>query len=289
MNNNLNILTVDLEEWFVVEILSGRYERNEWTRLPSTVVKNCHRLLELFHKKEVRATWFVLGWIAEHYPDLVREISDYGHEIGCHSYEHVRADKLGPERFREDTERAVTAIVNAVGIRPMGYRAPSWSLNASTPWAFEILAEMGFTYDSSIFPIKHDLYGMPTGPRQMFKMSFDNGNFLYEIPSSTLRIFGKNIPVSGGGYLRHSPYWYMRMMVRKLNKAGQPVMIYLHPWEIDPDLPRIQNLTPVQKFRTYGSTSLFKYKLERLLSDFDFINAADYIAVKTRRKIGFER
>jgi len=289
MSNNLNILTVDLEEWFVVEILSGRYGVNDWPQLPSTVVKNCHRLLELFHKKEVHATWFVLGWIAEYYPDLIREIHDYGHEIGCHSYEHNRVDKMGPELFREDTERAIEAIVKAIDVHPMGYRAPSWSINASTPWAFETLAELGFTYDSSIFPIKHDLYGMPTGPRQMFKMSFDNGNFLYEIPSSTLRIFGRNIPVSGGGYLRHSPYWYMRMMVKKLNKSGQPVMIYLHPWEIDPDLPRIQNLTPVQKFRTYGSTSLFKYKLERLLSDFDFINAADYIAVKTRRKIGFER
>ena len=289
MSTNLNILTVDLEEWFVVEVLSGRYPVDDWTELPSTVVKNCHRLLELFHQKEVRATWFVLGWIADNYPELLREIVAYGHEIGCHSYHHMRVDKMGPEIFREDTRRAMEAIEGVTNVRPVGYRAPSWSIGSATPWAFEILAELGFTYDSSIFPIKHDLYGMPTGPRQMFKMTFRNGRSLYEIPSSTLRILGRNIPVSGGGYLRHSPYWYTRMMIKRLNKKDMPVMIYLHPWEIDPDLPRVDNLTAMQRFRTYGSTSLFKYKLERLLSDFDFINAADYISVKTKRKIGFER
>lgn len=289
MSTNLNILTVDLEEWFVVEVLSDRYRFDEWNELPSTVVKNCHRLLELFRRKEVRATWFVLGWIADYYPDLIREIASYGHEIGCHSYRHIRVDSLSPEQFREDTKRAMEAITRAINVHPVGYRAPSWSISSKTPWAFEILAELGFSYDSSIFPIKHDLYGMPKGPRKMFKMTFENGRSLYEIPSSTWRIMGHNIPVSGGGYLRHSPYWYIRMMIKRLNKNDLPVMIYLHPWEIDPDLPRVEGLTTMQKFRTYGSTSLFRYKLERLLDDFAFICAADYISVKTKRKIGFER
>ncbi len=289
MSYPINLLSVDLEEWFVVEVFSGRYSEKQWDSLPSTVIINSRRLLELFRRKNVRATWFVLGWCAKKYPDLMREIVDNGHEIGCHSYTHKRVDSMSRESFKEDTEKAMEAITKAIGSPPRGYRAPSWSISASNSWAFETLANLGFEYDSSIFPIKHDLYGMPEGPRSMFKMAFDSGKYLWEIPSSTYRLLGRNIPVSGGGYLRHSPYWYSKLMIDRMNAKGDPVLIYVHPWEIDPDPPPVDNLSVMQKFRMSGSVKVFRHKMERLLSDFRFTNLADYIQKTSRRKIGFER
>ncbi len=288
MIENLNLLTVDLEEWFVVEILSDRFSREEWYQLPSTVEKNTVRLLELFRSHQVLATWFVLGWVAEKYPGLIREIAQEGHEIACHSYSHNRVNSMTPDMFRKDTELSIEMITKAVGRRPVGYRAPSWSIDTTTPWAFEILAELGFEYDSSIFPIKHDIYGIPSGPRKMFKMNLENGRTLYEIPASTHRISGKNIPVAGGGFLRHSPYWYSRSIIRKLNKQQQPAVVYIHPWEIDPEPPRIESLSIMQKYRTYGSTSVFYYKLERLLNDFEFTTVSNYLYLsKKKPSIGF--
>jgi polysaccharide deacetylase family protein (PEP-CTERM system associated) len=289
MMNLRNLLTVDLEDWFTIEILANRYKFEDWPSLQSAVTKNSRRLLDLFRRRKARATWFVLGWCAEKYPGLIREIVDEGHEVGCHGYRHQRVDKLDRESFRKDTLRATEAISNAAGVRPRGYRAPSWSINSSDAWAFEVLTELGYEYDSSIFPIKHDFYGMPEGPRTKAKMSFGNGKSLYEIPCSTLRILGHNIPVSGGGYLRHSPYWYSRMMINALNKRRQPVVIYVHPWEIDPDLPSIRNLSVLQRLRMYGSTKLFYHKLDRLLSDFEFIGMAEYLGLKAKRRVGFER
>ncbi|MBU0982452.1 MAG: DUF3473 domain-containing protein, partial [candidate division Zixibacteria bacterium] len=242
-----------------------------------------------FHRKNVRATWFILGWCAERFPDLILQIADAGHEIACHSYRHRRVDTLTADEFRDDTVRAVKAITAASGVKPFGYRAPSWSLNDGTAWAFEILSELGFQYDSSIFPIKHDLYGMPKGPRDLIRMSFGNGRFLYEMPASTYRMLGQNIPLGGGGYLRHSPYWHSRSLIRKLNRVGRPAVVYVHPWEIDPDPPRIDGLSPVQRFRTYGSTAIFERKLERLVGEFEFTTMIDYIRYTTSQPIGFER
>jgi len=289
MNAPINFLTVDLEEWYVVEALRSMLTTDDWPELPSTVVSNSRRLLKLFHDRQVQTTWFILGWAADRHPSLIAEIADHGHEIACHSYWHRRVDSLDRQTFKEDTERAMEAIYNATGIQTIGYRAPSWSISDRIPWAFEVLAELGFEYDSSIFPIKHDIYGMAHGPREMFKMEFKNGTSLYEFPSSTYRVMGKNVPVSGGGYLRHSPYWYSRQMIRRINKSGLPAMIYVHPWEIDPDPPKVDGLSPVQWFRTYGSTDIFAYKLDRLLSDFRFVAIADYLADKLRRQIGFDR
>lgn len=288
METTRNIFTVDLEEWFVVEALSGRYQRDDWGSLPSLVVKNSLRLLDLLNSYNVRATWFVLGWCADRYPDLIQEIFASGHEIASHSYYHRRVDILGRDRFRKDTEMAINAILKATGVLPYGYRAPSWSINSSAPWAFETLAEMGFLYDSSVFPIKHDIYGWPDGPRHLFKMEFGNGHTLYELPATTFRAFGKNIPVAGGGYFRHSPYWYSKKLIETLNKAGQPAVFYIHPWEIDPDLPRIDGLSLTQRFRTYSSTAILRHKVERLLNDFSFTTASDYMALFKKKKIGFE-
>jgi polysaccharide deacetylase family protein (PEP-CTERM system associated) len=286
-DNPLNLLTVDLEEWFVVEIFSERFEMNQWEELPSTVVRNTRRLLSLFERHDVRATFFVLGWIAQRYPDLLQELVNRGHEVACHSFGHRRVDKMSVDDFRRDTEMAVDAIVKAIGNRPAGYRAPSWSINDSIPWAFQTLAELGFEYDSSLFPIKHDIYGIPDGPRRPFKMTFDNGRYLYELPASTVRVLGRNIPLAGGGFFRHSPYWYSRRMVRKLNSMGQPAVVYIHPWEFDPDPPRITGLSTLQKYRTYSSTSLLLYKFNKLLKDFEFTTVSDYLYRFKKRRIGF--
>ncbi|RKX28462.1 MAG: polysaccharide deacetylase family protein [Candidatus Zixiibacteriota bacterium] len=287
MESSANILTVDLEEWFVVEALSGLISREDWSKLPSTVVRNTRRLLELFRIREVSSTWFVLGWVAEQHPDLIREIQQEGHEIACHSYAHIRVNKLEPDSFRRDTKLAIEAITKAIGYSPIGYRAPSWSIDPTTPWAFKVISELGFEYDSSIFPIKHDIYGVPDGPRYTFKMNLENGRVLYEIPASTYRLFGKNIPFGGGGFLRHSPYWYSRRMIRHLNKHNQPVLVYIHPWEIDSNPPQIEGLSAMQRFRTYGSTSVFISKLDRLLKDFQFYSMGEYIKEFKKRRIGF--
>jgi polysaccharide deacetylase family protein (PEP-CTERM system associated) len=194
---------------------------------------------------------------------------------------------MDAQSFREDTLMAIDAIVQAVGNRRYGYRAPSWSINDRTPWAFEVLAELGFEYDSSIFPIKHDIYGMPEGPRKPVKMTFDNGRYLWEIPASTLRIMGKNIPLAGGGFFRHSPYWYTRNLIRKLNQLGQPAVVYIHPWEFDPDLPRVPAISAFKRFRMYSSTSILSYKFDRLLQDFQFTTVGTFLRLQKKRRIGF--
>ena len=287
MSSYPNLLTVDLEEWFVAEILTSRYSYDDWSGLKSTVVKNTYRLLELFRQKNVSATFFVLGWCAEKYPDLLKDIVAEGHEIGCHSFYHRRVDTLTRDSFRTDIENATEAIASACGARPRGFRAPSWSINETNPWAFEVLAELGYEYDSSIFPIKHDIYGVPNGPTDTIKMTLESGRTLWEIPASTYRLLGRNIPVSGGGYLRHSPYWYSRMMIKLINRQRRPAVIYVHPWEIDPDPPVIEGLGSVGKMRSGGSTGLLMIKLEKLLSDFEFITCSDHLALKRKRQIGF--
>jgi polysaccharide deacetylase family protein (PEP-CTERM system associated) len=186
-------------------------------------------------------------------------------------------------------QKAVNVIFKASGIIPIGYRAPSWSINSSLPWAFETLAELGFRYDSSIYPVKHDIYGEPGAPRDIFRMRLTSGKTLYEIPASTIKFLGRNMPVCGGGYLRHSPYWYTSRVIRNLNRADRPAVIYVHPWELDTEQPRTEGLTFFQKFRQYGSVATVKKKLENLLSQFDFIPAGDYVNMFARRKIGFEK
>lgn len=287
MTDSVNLLTVDCEEWFVAEALAGKLPREQWESLPSTVVRNSQRLLDLLYKHKAKATWFVLGWVADRHRELLREITNAGHEIACHSYYHRRVDSLTEEEFRRDTSLAVEAIANAVGYRPLGYRAPSWSVNPSVPWVMKVLADFGFEYDSSIFPIKHDLYGMPQGPRHTFKIKVSDDQTLHEIPASTIRLFGRNIPIAGGGYLRHTPYWYTRQVVRRLNRKGHPAVVYIHPWELDPNPPPLEGLSMVQRLRTYGSTEILLHKLDKMLSDFEFSTMIDYLAEFKRKPIGF--
>jgi len=284
-----NILTVDFEEWFVVENLRGKVTDSEWEGLTPRIEENGYKILELFNAYQVQATFFILGWIAEKYPNMVAAIARNGHEIGCHSYGHRRVDTLSRDEFEKDTRQAVKVIKEASGVVPVGYRAPSWSINSKIPWAFEVLADLGFLYDSSIFPIKHDIYGEPDAPRSAFRMKLDSGKLLYEMPASTVSMWGKNFPVGGGGYLRHAPYWFTSWMIRRQNNKNRPVIIYIHPWEIDENHPRIDGLTQFQKYRQYGSISTLMIKLEKLLQEFDFSPAKDYINQLIRKPIGFER
>ena len=283
-----NILTVDLEEWFVVENLRDVIDVEQWSELPRRLEQNTHELLSLFDDFHVRATFFVLGWVAEHYPQVIREISIAGHEIACHSYYHRKVDSLSREEFKKDTEKAINAIVKAIGNVPFGYRAPSWSISSKNLWALEVLSELGFIYDSSIFPIKHDIYGWPEGPRSSLKIDLENGKNIYELPATTFRIMGKNVPVGGGGYFRHSPYWYSKKVIEKLNQQNQPAVFYVHPWEIDPELPLLEGLTTIQKFRTYSSTAILRHKINKLLNDFTFTTIADYLKLFKKKRIGFE-
>jgi len=284
-----NILTVDLEEWFVVENLRGIIDVKQWDELPRRIEQNTREILSLFDDYHVRATFFVLGWVAEKYPQIIREISIAGHEIGCHSYFHRRVDSLDRDEFRRDTEMAINAIFKATGVTPVGYRAPSWSINSSISWAFETLAELGFEYDSSLFPITHDLYGEPDAPTGTIRMQLNNGMTLYEVPASTIKIFGRNFPVGGGGYLRHGPLWFTSWMINRLNTSGRPAVLYIHPWEVDRDHPKLDGLTALQKYRQYGSIATLMMKLEKLFRKFDFYAARDYLANIKRKKIGFER
>ncbi len=282
-------MTVDLEDWFVVENLKENIDYTEWKSLPSRVEKNTARLLELFDYYGVRATFFVLGWVADRFPKLIYMIASYGHEIGCHSYLHNRVDKMRRDEFEKDTRRAVKAIADASGVYPAGYRAPSWSINSNIDWAFEVLADLNFMYDSSLYPIKHDIYGDPEAPREIFNMELKNGKTLYEIPASTINLFGKNFPVGGGGYLRHSPLWFTSKMIRRLNRVNRPAVLYIHPWELDDEPPMLDGLSAFQKFRQYGSIINTPRKMELLLQKFDFCPAKDYISRLKRRPIGFER
>lgn len=285
----LNILTVDLEDWFVVENLKGKITSDQWEKLPARVEKNTELMLELFSHYGVRATFFTLGWVARKFPKLIELVARYDHEIACHSFLHNRVDQMNAEAFRKDTQAAVSAIEDACGVRPLGYRAPSWSINSRIPWAYEVLSELGFLYDSSVYPIKHDIYGDPGGLRTVTSLNLNNGKKLWEIPASTAKILGKDFPIGGGGYLRHSPLWFTRRMIHKLNRQNQPTVIYLHPWEVDRDQPRVEGLSAFQRYRQYGSIGTLVRKVEFLLKEFDFCTASEYIWRLTKRPIGFEQ
>ena len=231
-------LSVDVEDYFHVEAFADRIAPEDWARYPSRVADNTRRVLELFAELGVQATFFVLGHVAESQPAVVRDILDAGHEVGCHSYLHRRIHTLTPERFREDTRRALGAIQDAGGREVLGYRAPTFSVVRQSLWALPILAEEGFVYDSSVFPVLHDNYGIPQAPSHLYRWQL-SGATLYEIPPMTVPLWGRNLPVAGGGYLRNLPMWYTRWALRRIRRRQQPVLVYLHPWELDPAQPRL--------------------------------------------------
>jgi polysaccharide deacetylase family protein (PEP-CTERM system associated) len=261
-----NVLSVDVEDYFHVEAFAGIVGREQWESYPSRVEANTRRLLDLFDETGVKATCFILGWVAERYPKLVAEIVERGHEPACHSYWHRLIFRLSPKEFREDTLRAKDAIEQAAGVPVYGYRAPSFSMTEKSFWAPEILTELGFRYDSSIFPVMHDTYGVPGAPRGPFCLETPSGP-LNEYPMSTFRFWNSpNMPVAGGGYLRIFPSWYTRMGVRRAWKEGLPVVAYVHPWEVDPEQPRMKNAGLKSKLRHYTNLAKTAERLRKLLA-----------------------
>ena len=240
----------------------------DWNLLPSRVSNQTSLILDLLDRYDVKGTFFILGWVAHRHPALIRQIASRGHEIGCHSYAHRLVYELTPDAFREDTLQAVKAISDATGVSPVIYRAPSYSITKQSLWALDILVESGFTYDSSIYPILHDRYGMPGSERHAHILWMDSGP-ICEVPIATVHVSGSVAPVGGGGYLRMLPYVYTAAGIRRINAEGQPACIYLHPWEIDPEQPRIVNGL-IARARTYTGLRGMAGKLARLLADFRF-------------------
>jgi polysaccharide deacetylase family protein (PEP-CTERM system associated) len=267
---------VDVEDYFQVEAFAGRVSRDEWDRYPSRVVANCERLLDIFDRYQAKATFFVLGWVADRFPEILRRISSRGHELGCHSFWHRKVDTLTPQEFRADTRAACDAIEQAASVRVRGYRAPTWSITRNSLWAFDVLAEEGFEYDSSIYPIRHDLYGIPGAQRYPYVQSCQGGRSILELPPATLRIAGMTFPAAGGGYLRIFPLAYTFWAFRQYEKDGSPLVLYLHPWEIDPEQPRIA--APMKsRFRHYTNLDRTRGRLERILERHRFEPFRNYV------------
>ena len=261
-------ISVDVEDYFHVAAFRNSVSRADWDRLPCRVEENTAKVLDLFGELGVKGTFFVLGWVAEKFPKIVQRIANAGHELGCHSYSHQLIYELGPDTFREDTARALQVIQQACGVRVTSYRAPSFSITPRSIWAFEILLEAGFTHDSSIFPVRHDLYGFSGAPRFPFILHFAGGE-LIEFPPSTLRFGSVCVPVTGGGYLRMLPMFYQKRGLRSLGSSATPGMLYLHPWELDPDQPRLK--APLRsRLRHYTGLHRTARRVRTLSSEFRF-------------------
>lgn len=262
------LLTVDVEDYFHVQAFADVVERVTWDQYPSRVEANTRRLLDLFDEFHARATFFILGWVAERFPGLVREIVERGHEPACHSYWHRLIYTLTPQQFRDDTRQAKTVIEQAAGVAVLGYRAPSYSVTTKLQWALDELVEAGFTYDSSIFPIRHDIYGMHDAPRFPFRFATGAGELL-EYPLTTFRVLGQNLPVGSGGYLRILPGWYTRQGLQRAQHDGILPIISIHPWEVDPEQPRIRGRLR-SRLRHYTNLGKTPARLRHLLDQGSF-------------------
>ncbi|MCU1254529.1 MAG: hypothetical protein JWM83_828 [Candidatus Angelobacter sp.] len=275
-----HILSVDVEDYFQVEAFAGSVDRECWDQWPSRVVANTQRVLNLFDDFDAKATFFFVGWVAARFPHLVREVQSRGHELACHSYWHRTVNSLTPEEFRKDTRQAKQAIEDASGVLITGYRAPSWSITKSCLWALDILAEEGFAYDSSIYPIHHDLYGVPGAQRFPYTHACANGMGLREFPPATLRFLGTNFPAAGGGYLRIFPSAITELAFRTFeNNYRERVVVYLHPWELDPEQPRI-NGSMKSRFRHYTNLGRMHAKLQSVLRRHKFQPFQDVLAAE---------
>ena len=280
-NNNdttriANALTIDVEDYFQVAALAEAVDREDWHSMEYRVEANTHRLLELLERHETRATFFTLGWVAEKSPGLVRDIQKAGHEVASHGYSHQLIYNQTPEVFREETRRSKKILEDITGEPITGYRAASYSITNQSRWALDILAEEGFVWDSSIFPVHHDRYGMPGTPRWPHRLTTDNGHELAEFPLSTLKFPGYNLPIAGGGYFRLFPYWFSRWGLGSINRQGQPFVFYLHPWEVDPGQPRL-DVKWFSRFRHYNNLDVCEHRLEQLLGHFRFTAMGDVL------------
>jgi polysaccharide deacetylase family protein (PEP-CTERM system associated) len=265
----VNAMTVDVEDYFQVSAFESTIDRQQWEHLPHRVEQNTNKILDLFAKHEVKATFFCLGWVAERYPGLIQRIVNEGHELASHGYQHTRVTEQTPEQFSEDIRLSKRILEDISGRPIIGYRAASYSICAQNLWALEILEQEGFLYSSSIYPVKHDLYGMPDAPR--FAFNPKNAGSLLEIPITTLNIFGRNWPCGGGGFFRLYPYSFSKWAYTQINnREKQAGIFYFHPWEIDMDQPRQQNLSFKSRFRHYLNLEKMENRLTNLLNDFSW-------------------
>ncbi|MEP7367447.1 MAG: XrtA system polysaccharide deacetylase [Acidobacteriota bacterium] len=269
-----HIMSVDVEDYFQVEAFADRVRPDQWDSFPTRVADNTRRILDLFDEHGVRATFFYVGWVAKKFPGLVAETSRRGHELGCHSYWHRTIFSLTPEQFREDLRMARDVIEQAGSQKVEGFRAPSWSITQKSLWALDVLAEEGFQYDSSIFPIVHDIYGVPGASRRPYV----HANKLPEFPPASVRVGSMTMPAAGGGYLRILPFAYTCWAIDRIQaEFGQPVVIYFHPWEIDPAQPRLNGKLR-SRFRHYTNLGRMENRLVRLMKRYPFQSFRDWIA-----------
>jgi polysaccharide deacetylase family protein (PEP-CTERM system associated) len=264
----LNAMTIDVEDYFHVLAFDDVIHRDRWDSLPRRVEQNTNRLLEIFAEAGTKATFFTLGWVAERHPGLISRIANEGHELASHGYAHIRADRQNYHQFREDVRKAKLLLEDIAGIPVRGYRAPTFSISRSNWWVFQILSEEGYKYSSSIFPIRHDSYGMPISPRTPF---IAEPSTILELPLTTVRLLNVNFPCAGGGYFRLLPYELSRWSIRRVNSRDRArCVFYLHPWEIDPHQPRQQNASLRSRFRHYTNLHRTEHRLRRILRDFSW-------------------
>jgi polysaccharide deacetylase family protein (PEP-CTERM system associated) len=276
----INAFTIDVEDYFQVSALAAGVPRDTWDQRELRVERNTERLLSMLDEHGVRGTFFVLGWVADRVPSLVKRIAAAGHEIACHGYSHELIYRQTPEVFREETVRAKRLLEDAIGARVIGYRAASFSITQQSRWALDILAELDFLYDSSIFPIQHDRYGIPGASIDPGKIEAPSGRTLVEFPMSTASMFGTRLPVSGGGYFRIFPYWVTRKGLRSINARGVPFTFYLHPWEIDAEQPRVPGISMLSRIRHYTNLSRCEGRLRRVLAEFRFSTMREVLTAR---------
>jgi len=265
-NSMCNAMSVDVEDYFQVSAFEKQIEKSDWNNIPCRVEENIERILALFEKKEIKATFFTLGWVAERYPSMVKKIVENGHELASHGWEHIRVTQQEQDEFRQDITRTKHFLEDLSGKQIKGYRAASYSICSENLWALDCLADADYLYSSSIVPIKHDLYGIPDAPRFSFSSAEDR---LLEIPISTINIAGRNINCGGGGWFRLFPYSFSRWAINNINvKDQRPCIFYFHPWEVDPEQPRIKSASRKSKFRHYLNLHKMHDRLASLLDDF---------------------
>lgn len=274
----VNAMSIDVEDYFQVSAFDGVVPRESWEARESRVVANTERLLELFQESGVRATFFVLGWVGQRQPALIKRIAGLGHEIASHGFEHRLVYDQTPAQFRDDVRRSKDMLESTAGVAVRGYRAPSFSVVERSLWALEVLIEEGFAYDASIFPIRHDRYGIPGAPRHTHVRTTGAGTII-EVPGSTVRCAGVNIPIAGGGYFRLLPYAVTRWGFHRLNNGERrPAVFYLHPWEVDPAQPRIEAgvLTRLRHYRNLDKTAA---RLRALMKEFAFSSIVEALGI----------
>ena len=285
----VNAMSVDVEDYFQVSAFDAVVRRDAWDGFESRVEANTERLLRLFDDCRVKATFFTLGWVAERHRDLVRRIVSAGHEIASHGYGHRLIYEQTPDEFRTDLRRSKAILEDTAGTRVRGYRAPSYSITKRSLWALDVLVDEGFEYDASIFPVHHDRYGIPDAPRDIHRIQRGSGTVV-EVPPSTVRLGGVNLPIAGGGYFRLLPFWWTRWGIARVNSVERrPVIFYLHPWEIDPDQPRLR-AGALSRFRHYRNLRKTEPRLRALCSEFRFAPIAEVLrttfATTTRAAAG---